>query len=100
MRVALSQMLVEGGKPDQNRNRAIARIQKAAETGADLVLLPEALDFGWTDPSAHTGTGPIPGGETYEGLSRAVEARPARPARPVARPEVYRQFKGVRSIRK
>ena len=61
MKVALAQMLVEGGQPDQNLQRAEARIQEAAQRGADLVLLPEALDFGWTHPSAVDGAGRVLG---------------------------------------
>ncbi len=72
MKVALAQMLVEGGEPEGNGDRACRRIEEAAARGADLALLPEALDFGWTHPSARAGAGPVPGGETYELLSKAA----------------------------
>lgn len=35
---------------------------QAAEGGADLVVLPEALEVGWTDPSAAISAAPIPNG--------------------------------------
>ena len=40
MKVALAQMLVEGGEPEGNRDRACRRIEEAAGRGADLALLP------------------------------------------------------------
>lgn len=63
-RVALAQMRVDPGEPDKNRTRAEARIREAREAGAQLVLLPEVLDFGWTHPSARDGAGGVPDGET------------------------------------
>jgi predicted amidohydrolase len=72
MKVALVQMLVEGGKAEENLERAGRRIESAAALGADLVLLPEALDFGWTHPSARDGAGTIPGGESFVHLSRSA----------------------------
>lgn len=73
MKIALAQMQVVGGEPDKNLARAGRRIEQAASLGADLVLLPEALDFGWMHPSAWSGAGPIPGGETFAYLSAAAE---------------------------
>lgn len=52
MKLALIQMLVEGGRPDRNLARAEARIARAAQDGAEVVLLPEVLDYGWTHPAA------------------------------------------------
>lgn len=68
MKLALAQMLVEGGQPDRNLARAESRIAEAAANGADVVLLPEALDFGWTHPSAREGAGP----ESLHRLSAAA----------------------------
>src|SRR5688572_27377020 len=68
VRLALAQMLVEPGLPERNLDRAEARIREAAESGAQIVLLPEALDCGWTHPSAMECAGTIPGGGTYERL--------------------------------
>lgn len=60
-RVGMGQILVEGGKPAANLRRADAAIKKAAEQGCRLIVLPECLDLGWTDPSARTFALPIPG---------------------------------------
>ncbi len=60
-RVGMGQILVEGGRPDANLRRAIEAIRAAAEQGCRLVVLPECLDLGWTDPSARELAVPIPG---------------------------------------
>jgi len=52
IRLAMGQMLVEGGRPDANLARAEQMIVDAAHAGRDIVVLPECLDFGWGDPSA------------------------------------------------
>ncbi len=65
-------MLVEGGEPGRNLVRARARIAEAAAQGAEVVLLPEMLDFGWMHPSAREGAGPIPAGESFEELAEAA----------------------------
>jgi len=57
----MGQLLVEGGEPQRNLDRAARMIAQAAEQGCDLVLLPETLDFAWTHPSALTEAQPIPG---------------------------------------
>lgn len=61
MRIGLGQMLVEGGQPRANLDRAVAQIARAADAGCQLVVLPECLDLGWTDPSARHLAQPIPG---------------------------------------
>jgi len=60
-RAGLGQILVEGGKPAANLDRAVAMIERAAKEDCRVVVLPECLDFGWTDPSARDGAEPIPG---------------------------------------
>lgn len=70
MKLALAQMLVEGGRPESNLARAEARIVEAAAAGADVVLLPEALDFGWTHPSAREEPDP----QTVARLAAAANA--------------------------
>lgn len=67
-KLALAQMRVVGGRAEENRHHAESFIQRAADAGAAVVLLPEALDFGWTHSSARDGAGPIPGGATCERL--------------------------------
>ncbi|GAA4387391.1 carbon-nitrogen hydrolase family protein [Hymenobacter koreensis] len=61
VRVGMGQLLVEGGEPQRNLDRAARMIAEAAERQCDLVLLPETLDFAWTHPSALTEAQPIPG---------------------------------------
>lgn len=61
VRIGLGQLLVEGGEPLRNLDRAARMIQEAAEQRCDIVLLPETLDFAWTHPSALTEAQPIPG---------------------------------------
>ncbi len=58
---AMAQILVEGGRPDANLARAVRAIAEAAARGCRLVVLPECLDLGWTDPSARDLARPIPG---------------------------------------
>ena len=53
-KLAMAQMKVEAGKIDANLDRATERIKEAAAKGAKIVLLPEVMDLGWTDPSART----------------------------------------------
>ena len=71
LRLALAQMLVEPGEPQRNLDRAEQRIAEAAAGGAHIVLLPEALDCGWTHPSAREFAGSIPGGPACERLRAA-----------------------------
>lgn len=61
MKLALAQLLVEGGEPERNLQRAQKMIEKAATQNADLILLPETIDFAWTHPSALNENLPIPG---------------------------------------
>jgi predicted amidohydrolase len=68
-KLALAQMHVVGGAPEINLEHAGAMIAEAAENGAQVVLLPEAMDLGWTDPSALTLAEPVPVGKTARMLS-------------------------------
>ncbi|MCB0508330.1 MAG: carbon-nitrogen hydrolase family protein [Chitinophagales bacterium] len=61
IKIAMAQLLVEGGEPERNLNRAKILIEKAAEQQADIVLLPETLDLAWTHPAAFEEAEPIPG---------------------------------------
>lgn len=54
-------MLVEGGEAKTNLNRATGMIRNAAEQGCSVVVLPECLDLGWSDPVAADLAQPIPG---------------------------------------
>lgn len=71
-RLTLVQMLVEPGEPQRNLGRAAERIAEAASQKTDIVLLPEALDCGWTHPSARELAGSVPGGAAYETLRAAA----------------------------
>lgn len=57
----MGQLLVEGGEPDRNLERAVKMIGQAVEKKCGIVLLPECLDLAWTHPSAKTEAKPIPG---------------------------------------
>jgi predicted amidohydrolase len=72
-KVALIQMRVEGGEKRRNLRHAEELIAAAAAHGADLVLLPEALNLGWTHPSAVTQADAIPGGESCQLLAAAAQ---------------------------
>ncbi|MCA8829980.1 carbon-nitrogen hydrolase family protein [Hymenobacter pini] len=61
LRVGMGQLLVEGGEPERNLERAERMIAQAASQACNVVLLPETLDFAWTHPSALTEAQPIPG---------------------------------------
>jgi predicted amidohydrolase len=73
IKLAMAQMLVEGGNPEANLERAAERIETAAANGANLVLLPEAIDLGWTHSSARVKAGPIPGGSAFKKLAKAAK---------------------------
>lgn len=65
-------MEVVGGEPEINLANAATKIREAADSGALLALLPEALDYGWTHSSAKESAGSIPGGHSYELLRKAA----------------------------
>ena len=60
-RIGMAQILVEGAEPAANLERAEEFIREAASQGCRLVVLPECMDLGWTDPSARCLAQPIPG---------------------------------------
>jgi len=68
------QMRVEGGARVRNLAHASELIARAAAEGAQVVVLPEALNLGWTHPSAETEAEEIPGGYTCA-LLRAAATR-------------------------
>jgi len=59
--LGMGQMLVEGGKVDQNLERARLMIENAARQGCTVVVLPECLDLGYIYPGAPELAQPIPG---------------------------------------
>lgn len=68
----MAQMRVDGGQVEVNLSRAEARLADAKARGADVVVLPEALDLGWTHPSARSGAAGIPDGEPCRRLRDAA----------------------------
>lgn len=73
--VGMAQMLVEGGQPGANLERAESFIHRAAENGCQIVVLPECLDLGWTDPSARRLAQPIPGAHSQRLAQAAVTGK-------------------------
>ena len=56
MKLSLIQMQVAPGNIGRNLETACQRIAEAAAADADVVLLPEALDYGWMNESARDKT--------------------------------------------
>ena len=61
IKVGMGQLLVEGGEPQRNLQRAERMIADAARQQCHIILLPECLDLAWTHPSSKTEAQPIPG---------------------------------------
>ncbi|GAA0358181.1 nitrilase family protein [Alkalibacterium iburiense] len=74
VKIAMGQMLVEAGKMETNLNRAVDMIHQAAQKGADIIVLPESLDLGWTHPGARDKAEPIPGKASYTLCEAANQA--------------------------
>jgi predicted amidohydrolase len=72
-RVAMVQMFVNGGELDINLNRAVECINEASKNGADIALLPEVMDLGWTHSSALKLAYPVPAGKTFNTLAAAAK---------------------------
>lgn len=71
--LALVQMQVKGGDKARNIRHAIELIEEAAANGADVALLPECMDLGWTHPSCLTMAEPIPDGAVCQALVQAAK---------------------------
>jgi predicted amidohydrolase len=54
MKIASAQILIVGGDAVGNLERAKTAIAQGSQLGAEIVLLPECSNFGWTDLSAIT----------------------------------------------
>ncbi len=70
--LAQIQMLIACGDKQANLSHAAELIAKAAGSGADLILLPEAMNLGWTSPRARLDADSIPEGETPKMLIEAA----------------------------
>ncbi len=73
LKLAMGQILVEGGKLPENLDRATQAIGLAARRDCQVVVLPECLDLGWTHPSARQLAAEIPG-PASDVLGRAAAA--------------------------
>ncbi len=71
-KLALVQMAVTPGAKADNLRRATERIAQAAVNGAKVVVLPEALNLGWTHPAAQTDADAIPDGPACAQLRAAA----------------------------
>jgi len=74
MKLAMVQMLVEGGAKRRNLQHGRDLIALAATHGAQVILLPEAMPLGWTDSSARNDADAVPGGETWTMLVQSAKA--------------------------
>lgn len=72
MKIALAQMYVAPGELERNLANALKFISQAAEAGADVIVLPEAMTLGWTHESAEFLASEIPGGDACLTLCRAA----------------------------
>lgn len=72
-KLALIQMRVAGGRKDENLSRAQALIAEASRNGADVALLPETMDLGWTDVSSLSEAEPVPEGMPCRILAEAAK---------------------------
>lgn len=72
-RLAIVQMYVEPGNPGKNLSHAGTLVHEAALSGADVVLLPEVMDLGWTHPSSSGLSFAIPGGRTCRKICRMAK---------------------------
>lgn len=73
MKIGLGQLLVEGGEPDRNLERALELADEAKEKGCDLLILPETFDLAWTHPSALEEAETIPGKYSDILCKKAIE---------------------------
>jgi predicted amidohydrolase len=72
MRLAMVQMRVEPGALEQNLARAERLVEEAAQRGAEVIVLPEAMNLGWTHPSAASQAELIPEGASCDRLSKCA----------------------------
>jgi predicted amidohydrolase len=61
LKLGLGQLLVEGGEPARNLERAEELIIEASLNNCEMILLPECMDLAWTHPSCLLESEPIPG---------------------------------------
>lgn len=62
------QMLVRGNQVEENLSNALRLLQQAATESADIAILPECMDIGWTHPGSQVNADTVPGGKTFSFL--------------------------------
>lgn len=72
VKVAMIQMQVKGNDVEANLRNAETCLAEAAHAGADIAILPECMDIGWTHPGSLSNATAIPGGEVFTRLSAAA----------------------------
>lgn len=72
-KLAMIQMEVKGGEKAWNVHHAVELIAEAASNKADVVLLPECMDLGWTHPSSHSMAEEIPDGAPCQELIESAK---------------------------
>ena len=71
-KLAIVQMYVEPGSLEKNLSHAEELVAEAAAAHAEVVLLPEVMDLGWTHSSAKTKASSIPGGKTFKQMGKVA----------------------------
>lgn len=61
VKIAMCQIVCMDGDRRGNLARIEMEVADAAETGAEIVCLPESVVLGWVNPEAHQRAQPIPG---------------------------------------
>jgi predicted amidohydrolase len=74
MIIASAQILVVGGDAEGNLLRAKTAILESSKMGAQIVLLPECSNFGWTDESAISEASEISVDPFIEGMKESAIA--------------------------
>ena len=74
-KLALIQMRIEAGSRNTNLKHAEKMISEAANNSTKVILLPEALNLGWTHPSALIEAEQIPEGETTQFLIKHAKEK-------------------------
>jgi len=75
LKIAMGQMLVDGGNYKKNLKKAVNMIHEAAAKKCNFIVLPECLDLGWTYPNAKELAEPIPGKYSDVLSKAAVESK-------------------------
>ena len=67
LKVGILQIRVVFSDEAGNLSRAAAAVKEAAGAGAEICVLPEAMDLGWANPAAAELATPIPGPVSWGG---------------------------------